>query len=101
LDQGIKIQNLGKGKIEIKDIAINDREDCTKVSGYIVDRLQVEIKKFSGDLHRLWFVMQVVPPDPNAKIILDVGDEGSWFPYCQVVRATIKTDRGTATYEWK
>jgi hypothetical protein len=105
--QGMTVQNVGgAGKIEIKDITINDREDCTRISDTAELYFKDEARRFSGDLHRLWFIMQVVPTlttdlNPNAKIALDVGDEGFWSSQCQITRATIKTDRGTETYEWK
>jgi hypothetical protein len=136
----LTISNVGKSKIEILDITVNDRSDCTMVGmdflfevaserdvGLI--KLKAEMQDASERdpalLHRMWFqyktnsMMAIVIAGvfgnklaergggkdfatqiANRKFVLDVGDEETWRQGCQIVRATVNTDRGTQTYTW-
>jgi len=103
---GLTIQNVGTGPIEIKDITVNDRPDCTtiRLHTHALPRAAAEFKTAYGDGHTAWFVEQAVvvllPWASRDKKILQVGDKKTWDQACDVVRATVKTDRGTETFHW-
>ncbi len=132
----LTISNRGKAKIEIQDITINDRDDCTMVGmDFVFAALSEdgEFKKLKAELqdaskrdplllHNMWFTYKtnsmtavvigsalgnnlqskgrILLPKmlANRKFVLDVGDRESWQQGCGIIRATVKTDRGTQTY---
>jgi hypothetical protein len=97
----LKIQNTGAGPIKILDIIINDRDDCPTIMAPTGKR---DMRYF----HQLWtadrfqlvwskgiMVDAVGSAEPQ---LLNIGDSHDWRSDCSIVRATIKTDKGTASY---
>jgi hypothetical protein len=76
LSPRLTITNIGDHPVRIFDIAINDRKDCST----------------SDDVFS--------QADSRFPVELKVGDTGTWFTTCGIVRATVKTSDGTATYSF-
>jgi hypothetical protein len=71
----LSIQNIGSNPIIIRHLSVNDRSDCKGERSHL-------------DLF--------APPGETPT--LKVGDAAAWIVYCAIVRLTVETDRGTATY---
>lgn len=69
----LNVWNIGHQPIEVRRISINGREDCKLRTGLFVG-------------------------EDFAPVQLRVGDRAHWFSSCRVVRATIQTSSGVATY---
>jgi hypothetical protein len=72
----LSIQNVGSEPITIRHLSVNDRPDCK------IERPPIDL---------------LVAPPGEART-LKVGDAADWIVYCSIVRLTVETDRGTATY---
>jgi hypothetical protein len=68
--------NVGNHPVKILGIEVNEREDCSTSDNL----LSQEGSKFPVELK--------------------VGDTGTWFTPCGIVRTTVKTSDGTATYSF-
>jgi hypothetical protein len=75
----LSIQNIGGEPITIRHLSVNDRPDCR------MQRAPIDL-----------LFAQVAPPGEAPT--LKVGDVADWTVYCPIVRLTVETDRGTATY---
>jgi hypothetical protein len=72
----LSIQNVGSEPITIRHLSVNDRPDCK------IERPPIDL---------------LVAPPGEART-LKVGDAADWIVYCPVVRLTVETNLGTATY---
>lgn len=76
---GVVVTNVGARPITIRSIMINNRKECAE-----------SMKLYANALG--------VPPLPRT---IDVGDKTGVLSGCQVIRATIDTDRGSAEYNFE
>jgi hypothetical protein len=144
----LQITNVGNKEIEIADITINERAECTQFRGNIrVGQCGVDMASLSPSVrHTIWvkrpeelhnpidasevpngeyavtklcstyetyqglgrpgWVTTPAPARLNIaipKLSLKIGETGSWANTCQssIVRATIQTDQGAASYRWE
>jgi hypothetical protein len=74
LSPRLTITNVGDHPVRILGIEVNEREDCSTSDDILSQK------------------------DSTFPIELKVGDTGTWFTKCGIVRTTIKTSDGTATY---
>ena len=74
----VQVLNAGDKPINITGLRINDRNECGPRPLPLSD-----------------------PNDPFEATSLQIGESVGWFTACRVVRATFKTNAGSATYEFK
>jgi hypothetical protein len=73
----LTIQNVGNKPITIQKLLVNDRSDCS------VSR----------------FILGLGPNTPMGETpTLNIGDGAAWTSNCNIVRVTVESDRGSATY---
>lgn len=124
----LKIVNIGTKNIEIRDITINGRDDCTEKKS--------ETQLTPEEQHKVWFGGREAkklnsggkhhtdlcpggdcsgcgnpaqePCEQTYDIIsvtkiLKVGDESIWYATCaaNIIFVTVTTDRGTTPYRFK
>jgi len=124
----LRVTNIGADDIEIVDILINNRDECTRSSSDAIIRHSDGCFVAAGLLtpavqHALWLgqtghgpslvekaegdypSMSASCPRVRAsfaveQIILKVGDFATWQASClaEIISATIKTNHGAATY---
>lgn len=75
---GVVVTNVGTRPITIRSITINNRKECAE-----------SMKLYANAL--------AIPSLPRT---IDVGDMTGVLSSCQVIRATIDTDRGSAEYNF-
>lgn len=76
-DEYVKVTNVGRSNIKIRNVLINDKEHCAKVG---------DVSKFEPPL-----------------TLLDMGGWSSFRFVCSgaIVEAKVETDHGNATYSWR
>jgi len=129
----LQLTNVGNEDIEITDITINDRDECTRFTGWLPldkETLPCTTNGVTADnlppfvQHMTWvgrdgkvsknpdgdyfvkLVCDVTSVRVNVSVergILKVGDNQVCVPTCHtaLIRATIKTNHGTAGYRWE
>lgn len=95
------VKNIGTSSIKILDVSVNDRKECT---------LELNFPGWSEERrHKAWVFggrytnMATNEYQENSERILKIGEVGIFPPaLCSgsIVRAYIKTDQGSNTYEF-
>ncbi len=88
-----RVKNVGKDQMKILNVLLNDREDCSTAA-------------FSSNLNkeaarRLFvFGLSQTSNDPATERVLRIGESADFLLSCtgSIVRASIWTDHGAATY---
>lgn len=83
------VKNAGTGPVELLDVIINDRMECSLP-------LYTDKGQTQEQLHRVWLGVK-----DNKPVVLKVGDIKHFITPCpSYVRVTITTDQGSATYSF-
>ena len=92
----LSIQNIGRARIEIIDLMINERMDCSsvRVNGW---SLEDQHKGFVYGTDYDSSFKTVLKTQP---VILDIGDIHTWLMRCNPVRMTVVTDIGTQSFSF-
>src|SRR5262245_30853324 len=98
-----RIQNRDTGPVTIKDILVNDRDDCSTFDDIFLRTFPEVRGKFDKQtLHRLWVMDWVPGSDPSKSEYrqLQIGEERKWRAACggEIIRIKIDTDKGSSTY---
>lgn len=87
--RAIQIVNNGEKPITIRGMTVNDRDDC-------------KITTMGQEYDRAGRAGSLMKPDAANEAFksstLKVGDTATYISSCRIVRATVETDLGSATY---
>jgi hypothetical protein len=112
----LRIRNAGAEPIQVIDIQFNDRADCTRTSIFVASD-ETPPNDIPDDLrHRYWVATSMLMRDLRDSLSAEMrrvastgprpirtGESSAWWSSCgaDIVRALVKTDKGTWTFTFK